>query len=214
VNVAMTEEVEEAKAPYHHGNLKAELLTAAIDLLRKHGPAGLSLREVAKVAGVSHSAPYRHFADKSALLAAVARQGFLNLAARLEQVAKEYELDPKRQLIEAGVVYVELAVQNPEVTQLMFGGFLDIKQCSPEVVEDAQRAFNGLLEIVRNGQKAGIYRDREPMNLTLAAWSIVHGLAMLIAGNQLRVTPGNVDEIQNHARAVGTLLMQGLLLPK
>jgi AcrR family transcriptional regulator len=197
--------------PYHHGNLRNALLQAGERLLRQDGVAELSLRKVAREAGVSHTAPYRHFQNKRALLSALAQDGFDRLANAMQKAEKKYPDDPRRQLQEAGVAYVILAVRHPETTHLMFGGVLNACEDDPELMEAGQKAFQGLLKIVSNGQREGIYRNRETMELALAAWSLVHGLAMLLIAGQLRDTVTTEEEILRLVTGLGDLLQTGML---
>src|SRR5216117_2127251 len=112
---------------YHHGNLRTALLRAAGERLEKQGITALSLREAARRAGVSHNAPYRHFADREALLAALAAEGFAMLAERLRG-------QPGREMGEA---YVRFALEQPQRFRLMFGGLLPIARY-PELRSAAQ----------------------------------------------------------------------------
>src|SRR5262245_23788463 len=104
---------------YHHGDLRRALLDAALEILAEGGAAGLTLREVARRAGVTHAAPYRHFEDKAALLAAVAEEGFravyAEMLARSERVK-----DPVERLYQIGAAYVLFAVTHPAHFRVMF----------------------------------------------------------------------------------------------
>src|SRR5690606_1048602 len=97
-----------------------------------------------KVAGVSHSAPYRHFQDKNELMIAIAGAGFRALAEETARAGKSFSGQPEKQLIAAGVAYVKLAVAHPERTSLMFGGIID---CSAELGQAGQEAFLALVKI-------------------------------------------------------------------
>src|SRR5580704_10076992 len=109
----------QAKRPYHHANLKESLLDAAVDLLAEAGPQGFTLREVARRAGVSHNAPYRHFKDKDDLLAAVAAEGFDRLTASMK-AAMETGASAADRLRLAGKGYVEFAMRSPQHLLIMF----------------------------------------------------------------------------------------------
>ena len=109
---------------YHHGNLPHCLIEAGKHELALKGITGLSLREVARAAGVSHTAVYRHFRDKADLLAAIAQDGFEALTATAARAAAESGDDPQAQFIAAAVQYVLFAVQHPQTAQLMFGGVI------------------------------------------------------------------------------------------
>ena len=147
--------------PYHHGDLRAALLQAAGELLETQGSGGLSLREAARRAGVSHNAPYRHFPDRDALLAALAAEGFRMLADSQASAARE-----------RGLAYVRFALQHPQRFRLMFGGVVPIGSY-PELREQGLRAYKGLEDSFRDlGEDAPV--------AAAAAWSLVHGLANLI----------------------------------
>jgi len=195
---------------YHHGNLGAALLEAGERLLAEEGAAGLSLRSVAKAAGVSHTAPYRHFADKQGLLAALAKIGFGRLRDGMAAVIDRYPEDPRRQLVEAAVVYVRLATANPEMHHLMFGGVLPVDAADEAQRQTAREAFEGLVRIVENGRRAGLYVDRPPLELAATAWSLVHGLAMLVSTGQLERTGPAKAKPETLARRMAEHLVDGI----
>jgi AcrR family transcriptional regulator len=170
---------------YHHGNLRSALIEAGMRLLRDHGVADLSLRAVAKAAGVSHAAPYRHFRDKSGLLSAIVTVGFEELTEAMSAAAKRHPHDPAKQLVEAGVAYVLVAIRNPERVQLMFGGAVDF-QADEELTLASQRAFDSVVQIVDNGLRAGVYAPGDAVKLAWSNWALVHGLANLIIAGRLK----------------------------
>lgn len=194
---------------YHHGSLRETLITAALSLLAEQGTAGLSLREVASAAGVSHAAPYRHFRDKTALLEAIAAAGYARLLQACQQAEKRFPRDPRKQLVEAGMAYLMLAAENPEIIHLMFGGLLE--KCGEELRQAAQNAFQSLMKIVENGQRAGLYRKTAAMDLTLAAWSMVHGLSMLISSGPLQEAASSKRRIRKLGDVVSKILLSGML---
>src|SRR6266404_4482934 len=108
-----------ASKPYHHGNLHAALLKASLALIRKEGLHGFTLREVARRAGVSHNAPYRHFRDRSDLLAAIAEDGFNGLTARIREEASKGDSHLERLRL-AGIAYVQFGLDRPEEFNVMF----------------------------------------------------------------------------------------------
>jgi AcrR family transcriptional regulator len=198
------------KSPYHHGNLRTALVEAALPLLARYGTAGLSLREVASAAGVSHAAPYRHFRDKTALLEAIAAAGYARLMQACQQAEKRFPRDPQKQLVEAGMAYLLLAAENPEIIRLMFGG-VSLESCGEELKHAAQDAFQSLRKIVENGQKAGIYKKAEALDLTLASWSMVHGLSMLITAGPLKGKASSKRQVKKLGDVVSTILLSGML---
>ena len=189
---------------YHHGNLRYALLEAAEQLLVKRGAAALSLREVAKMAGVSHAAPYRHFKDKAALLWALAESGFERLRAVIRTATDSMPHDPEQQLAAAGVAYVHMAVRSPELLQLMFSTELD----QPE--SKALRSVvmvESLLDIIRTGIETGVFRDRDPLELALVAWTSMHGLAMLLAARKIAINDAALEEL---VRSVAQHVIYGI----
>jgi AcrR family transcriptional regulator len=171
--------------PYHHGDLRQQLLCAASDLLEANNIASLSLRAVAKQLGVSHTAPYRHFKDKESLLAGIAGQGFDQLSTQMARVMAQHPDDPASQLKEAGHAYVQLAISNPQCTQLMFSDILPCDDTYPETRASADAAFEGLKSIIRDGQLSGIFKSGDIELLALTAWSGIHGLSLLLIGGNL-----------------------------
>jgi len=171
------------RKPYHHGNLREALLKAAIRLIAEVGPATFTLREVARRAGVSHNAPYRHFRDKDDLLAAVAAQGFWELTqAMLDAAARQS--DTVQRLKRSGLAYVTFALRRPEHFAVMF----DAPISKPKYVDSARatkQAFQTLVNLVKSCQDQGRLPSGEPLQLALLAWSLVHGIAKLAITGRL-----------------------------
>src|ERR1700681_1736408 len=129
--------------PYHHANLRKTLLDAAVTLIGEVGPAAFTLREVARRAGVSHNAPYRHFRDKDALLAAVAAQGFRELTRAMRE-AGERQSKALDRLKQSGLAYVAFAIRRAEHFTVMFDA--PVIACKdPEYLKASQEAFNTLV---------------------------------------------------------------------
>jgi AcrR family transcriptional regulator len=170
-----------ARRAYHHGNLKEALLQAALALIAEAGPAGCTLREVARRAGVSHNAPYRHFRDKDELLAAVATQGFEELTQSMLDAARKHRTALAR-FRSSGLAYVDFALRRPEHFTVMFDAPLRSDGVSTEVDAGA-RAFETLVGFVRDCQAEGQLSPGDSMQIALVAWSLVHGVAKLaVAG--------------------------------
>lgn len=202
--------LKESKLSYHHGDLKEALLEAAERLLEQSGVARLSLRNVAREAGVSHNAPYRHFRDKTALLAGLAQVGFSRLAEAMIEAEQRYSEDPAAQIRQAGLSYVSLAVRSPEMTNLMFGG-IPREDLGPDFQDACDTAFAGLVKIIENGQRTGIYGEKDTMDLAMAAWSAVHGLAALISTGSLKEAIKSEPSVESLVDAVGDILFFGML---
>jgi AcrR family transcriptional regulator len=172
-----TSKIEDPPAPYHHGDLRRALLGAGLRLLEQRGPGQVSLREVARVAGVSHTAPYRHFDSREALLAALAADGFEALGAAMERAAEGKDgLDRLRAL---GIAYIAFARARPAVYLLMFGPGLKMDGF-PELNKVAERSFTALQQAID-----AIVPEPSRRAAAIGAWALVHGLSHLIADNQL-----------------------------
>jgi len=199
-----------SSSKYHHGNLKQALIEAGQQILIENGINGLSLRETAKAAGVSHTAPYRHFTDKEALLAAIAESGFDSLTEALLNTIEQHPDDPKEQLAAATATYVKLAVTRLEMHQLMFGDGFDDEAMSETMLEKKQQTFNALSKIIENGQKKNIFKKTETLELVIAAWSMMHGYTMLLTTGQLSESVTSLMQIEKLARSVATYLVDGM----
>ena len=197
---------------YHHGDLRSGLLSAAAALLEEKGIAALSLREVAKAAGVSHAAPYRHFRDKTALIEALAAEAFEQLAGGCERARRRHPDDPARQLVEAGLSYLFFSVERPAVVQLMFGGAPSLDSCGDELRAVADRAWESLVTLVRNGQAAGIYRDADTHDLTLVAWSTVYGLSLMVNSGLMPRPVKTRAGLKELGETVAGVLLSGMLV--
>lgn len=169
--------------PYHHGRLREALLKAAIRLVSAVGPAGFTLREVARRADVSHNAPYRHFQDKDALLAAVAAQGFRELTEEMQKAAAA-QPTPLDQLKRSGLAYVMFALRRPAHFTVMFDAPMTGAR-HRDLAEASQRAFAALSGLIQNCQHAGQLPRGSTRERTLYAWSLVHGIAKLAIAGRL-----------------------------
>lgn len=175
--------------PYHHGNLRAALLSEAERMLRDDGLDGLSLRELARRVGVSHGAPRRHFADRQALLDALAESGFLRLGAELQAAAAGAGAEYEARLRATSAAYVRFASHDAALLELMFAGKHGGQSAVLE--EAADRAFAVILELIREGQTTGVLEPRAPERIGLILFATVQGIAALVAAGL--VDPTGVD---------------------
>jgi AcrR family transcriptional regulator len=193
--------------PYHHGDLHQEILCAACELLEEHNIASLSLRQVAKKVGVSHTAPYRHFKDKEDLLAGVAGVGFKQLTQQMAAAVAANNDDPAAQLKEAAHGYVNMALRHPQCTQLMFSGILPCDDTYPELKASGDTAFDGLKSIIEEGQSSGAFVKGDVEALALSAWATIHGLAsLIISGNLEDILSISADTRQITDSVTSTML--------
>jgi AcrR family transcriptional regulator len=170
---------------YHHGDLKNALIQAGIDVLSNDGVSGLSLRKVAKQAGVSHAAPYAHFADKEALIAAISTEGHRNLYERLIRTIEENQSNPHKQLIETAWAYIQFAQEEQACFQIMFSGVLEQEKDYPDFVEISQQTFQLVVLVVDRCKREGILRDEPSLLLAAVVWGQIHGLISLILSGQI-----------------------------
>lgn len=180
---------------YHHGDLPGALLRAAMELLEESGATELSLRAAARRAGVSTAAPYRHFADRNALLSAIAASGYRELATHLAAAhSGPIKTDG---LAEIAVAYVQFALERPGLFRVMFAESCDTG--SPERVA-AVDAINAYLNSVV--QQA--FPSAEPETMALAVWGLVHGLAFLHLDGKLDTSSAEAvaDRVRAAVRAV------------
>ena len=198
------------KESYHHGDLPNALIDAALLILARDGAENFSLREVAKAAGVSHAAPYRHFKDKTALLEAIAIRGYGRLEAVCKISYEKYPHDPNRQLLEAGLGYLTLVLEQPEIAHLMFSGILTKNQMSKALEEAGNKAVQSLGWIIENGKRQGIYSDQKTEKLTMTTLACVHGVAMMLLGGLLK-KPETKQQLKALAKQVSETILQGLL---
>jgi AcrR family transcriptional regulator len=176
--------------PYHHGNLREALLNAALRLISEVGPTAFTLREVARRAGVSHNAPYRHFRDRDELIAAVSKQGYEELTRAMLDASK-LESGPLARLKGAGLAYVKFALRRPEHFTVMFDAPASkpseklcfnpskMKNKYPEAAEAAEQSFRTLVTFVAACQQEGALPAGDTKELALLTWCIVHGIAKL-----------------------------------
>jgi AcrR family transcriptional regulator len=183
--------------PYHHGNLRRALLDAAVATIRADGVEGLTLREIGAGLGVSRTALYRHFADKRALLAAVATEGFRTLRQQLVTAWEAGGRGPAA-FDAMGGAYVHFALANPAHYRVMFGGFVDPDSCDPELATEAAGAFQALVDAIAALQRDGLVRADDTLTMARFVWAVVHGIAMLAIDNQLREA-GAVDDLLRYA---------------
>lgn len=166
---------------YQHGNLREALVNAGLRLLNEGGVANLSLRAAAELAGVSHAAPYRHFKDKGALLAAIAEQGFRLLTSAMQaEATRVATASASDRFLAIGRGYLRFATEHPGYLGVIFGGVLSHEHKTPELDAAGRDAYQVLRTTVAEGMAAGEFRPGDPDLVSLAAWSTVHGLSHLI----------------------------------
>ena len=190
-------------ARYHHGNLRASLLAAARLAVEAQGETGLSLRALASTAGVTANAPYRHFATKEALLAAVAAEGFAELTARFAPFVTAPDEARLQGCLEA---YLGFAREHPGLYRLMFGRSLDPLSCEPILGEQARACFLALMAVVAQILKRPSDDPKVSQGAAMV-WSLSHGAALLDID---RATAFLADQARPTAAGLGRMVMSGL----
>lgn len=191
--------------PYHHGDLRQAILDTAIELLGDPAGTQFTLREVARRAGVSHAAPYKHFEDKAALLREIALIGFDQLTETLRKPGPSPIADARRALLTAAHAYLEFGADNPNLYRLMFGSM----QSQLTGLHSDKRTHQPLLTVINlliAGQQSGAFRVRPVRGQAAACLAQLHGLTMLMLDGLL--TPEQVGD--DAAAAAITTLLEGV----
>lgn len=186
-----------AERPYHHGNLRAALLAQAALIVRERGVEALSLRELAREVGVSHGAPRRHFADRQALLDALAEDGFARLGADLRDAVDGAGARFQPRLQAAASAYVRFATRDAALLALMFAS--KHGEQSQALHDAAARAFAVLLELIEQGQADGAIGRGEPERVGLVMFATIQGIAALVTSGIVQAE--QLDELVADATA-------------
>lgn len=174
--------------PFHHGNLRAALLDQAERTLREDGIDALSLRELARQAGVSHGAPRSHFVDRQALLDALAERGFNRLADEVGAAIGSDTVDHKQRFRAAAAAYVHFAVTDTALLDLMFTAK---NGNAPEGLRVAsERLFAAFGDLIDRSTKAGVLKPQDPYRLQLLLAAVMQGIAVLVSTRRISTEDG------------------------
>ncbi|HEY5821676.1 MAG TPA: TetR/AcrR family transcriptional regulator [Propionibacteriaceae bacterium] len=184
--------------PYHHGGLRAALLTRAEDTLRRSGVDGLSLRELARAEGVSHGAPQRHFRDKAALLDALAVEGFQRLGSAITEATRPDGGDFSSRLTSAAVAYVRFATDNAALADLMFTSKHGA-DASEELRHAADESFTQMAALVQVGQATGELVEGDQERIGMVFFATVQGITSL--ANTQMVERADLTDLTSYAVA-------------
>ena len=200
------------RTAYHHGDLRATLLRVGLELVAERGINGFTLREVARRAGVSHAAPYHHFADRGALVRAIVAESYGALAAALEDGASGGADDPLARIQAMGEGYVAFALANPDRYRLMFRTELAGEGSDADDVNRAgAEAFGALVGAVEAAHRAGRLADDVDVGSTAAAcWATVHGVASLLIDGALGIRADQPDRARHLASRLIGITLRGL----
>jgi AcrR family transcriptional regulator len=191
--------------PYHHGDLRSALVASARRILHEEGLDALTLRAVARATGVSQTAPYRHFADRRALMGAVAATGFRELH---EAMGTAMAGGRGREGFKGvALAYVGFARENPSLYRVMFGPEVANTGDLPELAEVSRSALGFVRQGVEQLQAVGLIREGDPGLMAISLWASLHGLVLLILDGQAVTVTGDIDQLVG---GTAELLMFGL----
>jgi AcrR family transcriptional regulator len=182
------------KSSYHHGDLRRALIAESTAMIRKHGVEALNLRVLAKRLKVSSGAPYHHFASRSALLDAIAQEGFELLQQGMVS-SRDTAKGAGQRLQAIGMAYVQFAVSHPGHFRVMFRAEVRASN-EPALSKASENSFGLLCQVIEECQRDGEAPQVDPKLLALTAWSLVHGVATLWVDGALPSKPVEIDPIQ------------------
>jgi AcrR family transcriptional regulator len=174
---------------YHHGDLRNALIEAGLAIVGEHGLDGLNLRAVAARVNVSHAAPYRHFTDKQALVAAIAEAGFQLLAKHLHTALEAGPQSPSEAIMIVGQTYIAFALEQRDYFRLMFSKNVGDRRAHPSLYMASKAVFNIVLETIVSGQEQQVFSKGEAVQFAESTWAMMHGLATLLVEDQFAVSP-------------------------
>ncbi|MEH6590726.1 MAG: TetR/AcrR family transcriptional regulator [Halioglobus sp.] len=202
-----------AKESYHHGDLRAALLDAALGIINEKGPQHLTIREVARNAGVSHTAPYRHFANKDDLIVAVVKQGFDLMSQTMNAEKAAAEPDPLSQFAAAGMSYIDFALNNPAYYRIMYSGDLLSSNGQHTLQHTSTDTFAELVADIETCQSLNLVRPGNPALQALALLSSIHGFVTMVIDNRVAALLGRDYDIDQVRDLLLTTIFEGIGAP-
>lgn len=196
------------KNNYHHGDLIHALAEKGREILEQEGVEKLSLRKIAAETGVSHTAPYRHFKDKTELLAKIAENGYIELYEAMQNCITDSG-DSINHIKAIALEYVKLCTRIPETSKLMFSGIIIIKD-HPDLKSAATDAYTLLADVIKRGQSDGEIKNGDIDKYTAAVWASIHGLSALIKAENHKDDNHTINVINHTVPAIMDIIINGL----
>jgi AcrR family transcriptional regulator len=198
------------KQAYHHGDLRSALLEAALTIIADTGPQGLTIREVARRAGVSHAAPYRHFEDKDDLILAVVEQGFELMYDTMMQAKQDAGGDPLDQFAASGMAYFNFAMEFPAYYRVMFSGDLISSSGQESLQHTSNASFEQMMKDLELCQELGIVKSGDTMLHAISIVSTVHGFVSLANDNRIANLVGERYSMDQLKEIVMATIFEGI----
>lgn len=205
--------MDAVKTAYHHGDLRVALIEAALEIIDQDGPQGLTIRKVAQRAGVSHAAPYRHFAGKDDLVLAVVERGFELLNEEMAEARARAGGDLLAQFASSGEAYLTFAMNNPTYYRVMFNGNMLSAGDNEGLRHTSAASFERMTEDIRMCQELGVVREGDPGLLAIAIVSTVHGFVSLANDNRLNHIQGRAMDLDELRDFVVSAIFEGVGAP-
>ncbi|MFT4823717.1 MAG: AcrR family transcriptional regulator [Halioglobus sp.] len=198
------------KTSYHHGDLRCALLDAALDIISEHGPRQLTIREVARKVGVSHTAPYRHFANKDDLIVAVVKQGFELMHQTMQEAKAAAEPDPLSQFAASGTAYIDFALDHRAYYRVMYSGDLLSSTGQHTLQHTTSETFADVVNDIRTCQELNIIRPGDPTLQALTLLSSIHGFVTMVIDNRVSALLGDQYPLQEVRDAMLAAIFEGI----
>lgn len=196
--------------PYHHGSLPQTLIEVASELIGTEGIKNLSLRKIAKSAGVSQAAPYRHFDDKEHLLSEVAKAGFYKLNQEMK-ASPTFDTTPIETIESLSLGYIKFAQENPSYFRMMFSSELSVTMEKHSVKEQATTPIKLFIDAILDAQEINLINPHLPTELiAMNLWSMIHGLAFLLLEKQLSIGENNIDNLREKTKKMLAMFLKGV----
>jgi AcrR family transcriptional regulator len=202
--------MQATKNNYHHGDLRSALLDAALAVINESGSSQLTIREVARRAGVSHTAPYRHFADKDELIVAVVEQGFELLQQPMQTEKHAAAKAPNSQFAASGTAYIDFALQHPAYYRVMYSGDLLTSSGQESLQHTSSNTFAQMVDDIKTCQQLNIVKPGDAALQALAILSTVHGFVTMVNDNRVNALLGQNPDINAVRDMIMASIFEGL----